>query len=310
MKPIFSQIQREIFSLYGQKRLEEALEQTRRVRPHFPSETARLAFWEACFLSLLERPQEALGVLQAGLEEGLWWNPERLKQDSDLAGLQELPEFKTLLEVCQIRKQQAQLRAQPRLRVFPPPNPSTSVPLLLAFHMRGSNLEETAPHWQPLSQHGVLLALLQSGQVEGPWGYCWDDYAQAKQEAQQAYTLLQTQHPFHPQTLVLAGASQGAGLAVRLTLEQALPSRGFVAVVGAGALEPLLPHLEAAVQKGLRGVFITGEDDPARAHIIQVAHELKAQGLPVRLEVVPGLGHDYPPDFAERLVEALRFLHE
>ncbi|RDI96606.1 hypothetical protein DV704_01995 [Meiothermus sp. QL-1] len=309
MNADFSQIQREIFGLYGQKRLEEALMQTRRARRHFPGQAARLTFWEACFLSLLERPQEALGVLQAGLEEGLWWNPERLQQDADLAGLQELPEFKTLLEVCQTRKQQAQLMAQPRLRVFPPPNPSTPAPLLLAFHMRGSNLEETAPHWQPLSQHGVLLALLQSGQVEGPWGYCWDDYAQAKQEAQQAYTLLQTQHPLS-QTLVLAGASQGAGLAVRLTLEQALPSRGFVAVVGAGALEPLLPHLEAAVQKGLKGVFITGEDDPARAHITLVANELKAQGLQVRLEVVKGLGHDYPPDFAERLVEALRFVHE
>ncbi len=306
--PSFRKIQQEIFDLYGQKRIEEALQRTRQARPHFPQQAARLAFWEACFLSLLQQPQEALRVLQEGLRDGLWWSPTRLVHDSDLAALQELSGFKAVLEICQARKQEAQLRAQCKLRVFPPPRPRASDPLLLAFHMRGSNLEETAPHWQPICKQGVLLALPQSGQVEGPWGYCWDDYGQARLEAQQTYGLLQTQHPFNPQNLVLAGASQGAGLAVRLTLEQALPSRGFVALVGAGALEPLLPHTDLAVQKGLKGVFIAGEHDPASAHITQVHDTLRALGLQVRLEVVPHLAHDYPADLLERLERALKFI--
>jgi hypothetical protein len=36
--------------------------------------------------------------------------------------------------------------------------------------------------------------------------------------------------------------------------------------------------------------------------------ELIAEGMECRLDDIPGLGHEYPTDFAERCVEALDFL--
>jgi hypothetical protein len=56
------------------------------------------------------------------------------------------------------------------------------------------------------------------------------------------------------------------------------------------------------------GIFITGERDPARAGV-EAAHRLLASaGLEVRLEVVPGLGHEYPVDTAPLLEAAMRFV--
>ena len=174
--------------------------------------------------------------------------------------------------------------------------------------MKGSNLELTAPHWLPVVGYGILLAVPQSSQVEGPDGFCWDDAALAEQEVQNALVQLQAQQTFDPQKIVLAGASQGAALAARLTIQGVLPSRGFIAVVGAGALEPLLPYLEPAIQRGVKGVFITGEHDYMKAHIEMVHKELASRGPNVGFEVVPGLGHDYPNDMPQRLGQALEFI--
>jgi pimeloyl-ACP methyl ester carboxylesterase len=89
--------------------------------------------------------------------------------------------------------------------------------------------------------------------------------------------------PFDRQRLVLGGASQGARFAVRLALAGALPARGFIAIVGAPPPEKLEPHLDTARKAGVRGFFITGERDPARAGV-EAAHRLLASaGLEVRL---------------------------
>ncbi len=54
-------------------------------------------------------------------------------------------------------------------------------------------------------------------------------------------------------------------------------------------------------------MFFAGADDPAIAHITEVHGALRSSGLPVQLEVVPHLAHEYPPDLTQLLIEALRF---
>lgn len=259
-------------------------------------------------LCLLNQPEQALRTLQNGLNQGLWWDRARLTLDSDLAPIQGRPELQAILEESARRKQQAQAKIQAKLQVLPPEHPNQTTPLLMAFHMKASNLEDTLPHWQPAAQQGVLLAALQSSQLEGPDEYCWDDPDIASQETKNALEVLQAGHTFDPRAIVLGGASQGASLAVRLTLQGVVPSRGFIAVVGAGPLEALWPDVGAAVQQGIKGVFITGEHDQARSHIETVYRELKARGLECQLHVIPGLGHNYPSDRPELLAGALGFI--
>jgi tetratricopeptide (TPR) repeat protein len=243
----FTELQRRVFALYREKRFAEALQTLEGAASTLP-DYARLTYWKACFLCLQGQSEAALQALQEGLERGLWYSQTRLA-DPDLAPIQGRPEFQAILEESERRSQTAQTSVQTKLRVFPPRYLDSSTPLLMAFHMKGANLEETAPHWVSAAERGAFVAVLQSDQLDGPNEYGWGDYPRAKQAAQKAFAVLKTQHPFNPDYVVMGGASQGAGLAVRLTLEAALPSRGFIAVVGAGPLEPLLPHVGPSVKR-------------------------------------------------------------
>jgi len=304
----FLQLQQQVFALYGEKKYAQALEVIQQALPQTPDYAARLTNWQACLLCLQGQPDQALKVLQDGLEQGLWFSRNRLTSDPDLAPIQQRLEFAAVVEESERRKQVAQAQIQPKLRVFAPKYFDEQTPLLMAFHMRWSNLEETFPHWLSAVDRGVFLAVLQSSQLEGPNEYCWDDFAQTEQEAKSAFAVLQTQHLFNPDYIVLGGASQGAGLALRLALSRSIPAKGFIAVVGAPNPEAFLPHLESAVQKGLKGTFMTGDRDRARPHIESVYGELHSRGLECRLEVIPNLGHDYPVDMPERLERALGFI--
>jgi hypothetical protein len=91
---------------------------------------------------------------------------------------------------------------------------------------------------------------------------------------------------------------------------QPLPSQGFIALVGAPKPELLQPWTERAKDAGVRGVFITGDRDSALERVRAAHRLLDRSGLEVRLEVVPGLGHEYPPEPALSgfLRQALKFL--
>ncbi len=42
--------------------------------------------------------------------------------------------------------------------------------------------------------------------------------------------------------------------------------------------------------------------------ITRLDHELRSHGVSCQLEVVPGIGHEFPDDFGGRLRSGLRFL--
>jgi len=50
------------------------------------------------------------------------------------------------------------------------------------------------------------------------------------------------------------------------------------------------------------------EDQPTTERLIAQAERFREYGLEVDLQIIPGLGHDYPPDFDERLAKALAWL--
>jgi dienelactone hydrolase len=119
-------------------------------------------------------------------------------------------------------------------------------------------------------------------------------------------------HPVGESPVVLGGASQGAGHAVRLAMSGVIPRcRAFVAVVGAAALDAIEPSIAAAADRLVRGWMVAGEDDVLVRRRQETIHaELVRRGLECRLEIVPALGHWYPDAFAVRLSRALDFVTE
>lgn len=304
----FRELQIQVFTLYGQARFSDALDVVTRALPKLPEQVSRLTFWQACFLCLLERPDDALAVLEAHRSKGVWWNPDRLEGDTDLKVLRDKPEFIALVESSRAQQELMRAATQPQLEVVENGSAAPS-PLLLAFHMRGSTLAATLPYWLPASRSGMTVAVPQSSQLQGPNEYEWTDAERAEREALGAFRKVQAEHDIDSSRVVLGGASQGADLVVQLALSgYPIPARGFVAVAGGGRVETLEPLLRDAAQRSVRGVFIVGELDPARTRVEAVYEMLATAGLELHLEVVTGLGHDYPSDFGVRLEKSSTFV--
>jgi predicted esterase len=299
-----------VLTLHERGHYQEAIAVVSAAADQFPDRAERTTYWRACLHCRLGEPDHAIATLREGLARGLWWSPEMLGEDPDLAPIHHRVEFATVVAACYEQRQAAQSAAGPGLQVVRPDRSDSQSPLLIALHWRGRDVADFAAWWHPAVRHGVVVALPRSSQQLGMHAFGWDDRERASDEVAAAYTTLHTMEAFDPCQVILAGASQGATLAMRLALAGDLvPATGFVAVVPAiRDPEELAPEIKMGARRGVRGWLLTGEWDDGRTEIEGLHAQLVGAGVPCQLEVIPGLGHDFPHDFAERLSAAIAFV--
>jgi acetyl esterase/lipase len=107
--------------------------------------------------------------------------------------------------------------------------------------------------------------------------------------------------------VVLGGFSAGGRQAMLMTLTANLdaPQRFLVVCPALGRITLDPGTARRAAARGVRGHVVLGADDEAYDAVTAAVALLSAAGVATTLEVVEGLGHDYPADFAERLPVAL-----
>jgi predicted esterase len=306
----FRALAERMFTLHERGHYQEAIAVVRPAADQFPDRAERTTYWMACLHCRLGEVDHAIATLQAGLARGLWWSPEMLGDDPDLDPIRHRVEFATIVAACDDRLHATQFAAAPGLEVVRPDPPAPESPLLIALHWRGRDVADFAAWWRPAERHGVVVALPRSSQQLGMHAFGWDDRERASDEVAAAYVILRTTEMFNPRAVILAGASQGAALAMQLAFRGDLvPATGFIAVVPAiRDPEDLAPEIEMGARRGMRGWLLTGERDESR-HAVEALHDQLTQaGVSCRLEIVPGLGHDFPADFATRLPTAIDFV--
>lgn len=307
----FTDLEKGMFQLYSAGRYAEALDLVTREAGRFPGEAWRLSQWRVCLASRAGDTALAIRILREALDEGLWYVEERLRIDDDLKPLQGKGEFERLVALSAERAARAQAEARPELRTLEPEGtrpPRSGYPLLMALHGNTGNAASSAPFWQPAREKGWLVALPKSSQIVGTEAYVWDDQQLGAREVEAHYRALREQHRLDPRRAVIGGFSMGGRLAAWIALRQTIPVRGFVAVgPWVPEIESWMPLVQQAKGLGLHGTVIVGEQDAecfmgARA----LAELLDSEGIACDLQVIPGLGHDYPADFGSRLERALK----
>ncbi|MCS6883015.1 MAG: hypothetical protein RMK84_18075 [Oscillochloridaceae bacterium] len=291
----------QVFALYKQGAWSEALALLAPIRPAEPAEAATVIFWRACFLTLLGRREEALGALEEGLRQGLWWAEQRLRFDPDLQALQGDPALEAVLDECARRRAAAEVHCQPRRLVAAPA--TRPAPLALVLHGYDGTAEETLPAWEPLAAQGWLVAAPQSLQLAGMAGGHWSDDARARADVALHLGELVAEGAADPARLLLGGFSNGARAALTLALTGAIPASYMVGVAGA-LRDETLATLDASALRAAapRVLWLVGERDQLVAERAgPQAAWLAARGVPVTVEMLPGIGHDLPPDLAARV---------
>ena len=319
----FVEYRRRLMGYYNESRYLEALEVARDAAQRFPSYDAKTSFWIACLQSRLGSYDDAIRTLQDAVKRRLWWPAETL-QDPDLEPVRGRPSFAAIKAKCERLRHEESKIASPDLLVRVPPGASGArgLPGLIVFHQRyGEHPELSSQPWLSVLSRGMLLAVPWSSQVYASDGRCWDELEQSERDVRWTFSELSKKHRLNLEKIVLGGFSQGAALSIYSVIRRLVPCKGFVAVAPSDWVVPEITAVKREVPsgsftsfirsadcRGLRGVVIIGDRD-AFFPKVKLQYELMLEkGLEGRLMVEPGLGHDYPEGFENKLATAADFV--
>jgi predicted esterase len=303
------------------ERYQEALELILNAGDQYP-ELNRMLTFERIFLhAKLNDTAEALRLLEEALSAGIYFPAIVLGPEGDkdsfrtFGALSGLPEFERLKAAHQERYWEAMENAPPVLVTVTPEAPAAAAPpLLFATHGNVSNVEAEIDYYRPVAEWGWVLAMPQSSQ---PWDveghYVWGDWEVTERQLEKYAATLGQRVDYDRARIVTAGISKGGEVAVWLALSGTVPACGFIAIAPGGPRidepERLSPLVEASREKGLRGYLIVGDQDTyCYEPTLKLAAFLKEHDITHELEVHPGAGHWFPPDFEQSLRRALRFI--
>ncbi len=303
-----------VLELYSARKFQDALGVALEVRERFPGKfQAEISLGTACIYSRLGEPDNAVHILERAMDDGHWWSKDELLKIPALAPLLDRGDFKAILYKCDALQRAAQARSKPELLVFTPKSASDQpTPLMIAIHGRGDTASAFAKYWKSALSVGVLVAVPGSSQPYGREGYCWDDNQRSRTEVTDAYGQVQASYVTDMNRTIVAGYSQGGELALSLALTAAFPCKGFIAIAPGPFTQPMFEELtqglESAAQRKLRGYLFTGEKDPTYTMTKRMHEEMIRKHIECNFSAEPGLGHDYPDHFENKLISAVDFV--
>ena len=306
----FDDFAKQVFQLYEAGEYAQAYDFTTQEAGNFPGEVGHTDFWRACLAALLGRTETALQILKDWVAAGYWVAERRMRDEPDLESLNGLPVYEAIVAICRERHKEAEAQGAPKLITLLPDQQAQSYPLLIAMHGNNGNAHGSVSYWHPVVARGWILAVPQSSQIFMPDAYVWNDRERATREIQSHYASLIHEYPINIGRVIIGGFSMGAGLSIRFSMNGTIPACGFIAM---GPYIPdvdtLEPFLAASKDRGLRGVILVGDQDKhCYDTSLKVAEMLNAHDIPCKLEVYPAMGHEFPPDFPQKLEEAIAFI--
>jgi predicted esterase len=299
---------------YAAKDYETAAKHYQKVCEVLPFEpTSR--FQLACCHARLGAQDKALAELQSAVRFG-YEDIQKLEQSEDLKPLRTQSQFAQLLkDAVACRDETLIIHAGKRVDRQKP------APLLIVLQGLGCLRAEVA-YWESVADNlGFVLVAPRAVTKAGPTMYGWHrsgardstasdyfDLAAAGKRVDEAIAEAKKRFAIDPDRVLLAGFSQGAGVALRLIGDHPERYRGAVAVCGLHQ-PPGVAYWESILkQHPIRVCVIAGKFDRLLPRSQKVVEQLRAAGVPNRYEELDKMGHEFPADYPKRLREAIEFV--
>ncbi|MBL1178462.1 MAG: alpha/beta fold hydrolase [Pantanalinema sp. GBBB05] len=169
--------------------------------------------------------------------------------------------------------------------------PATGWTTIVALHPAGGNGQGMVQAFERLPNPPEALILAPT--IADQSGMTYDAAAII------THTILEkikAEYPINPQQIVVFGYSQG-GATASVYAQRYPEGVAGVAITGAPVLA--YPRQNAPNLKYAIGV---GENDPRKEPATTFAQELKQRNYPVEFEVIPGIGHEFAPQYLDMVL--------
>lgn len=310
----YQRLDTRVMKLYREQDYAAAYDLLTAEGPSHPEHEVDVYYMRSCLASRQGKHDLAVQLIADALEGDIWFGQTLMRRTPSWQVLQGLPEFERLAAISMARQQRAGQAVARHVALVPkgrmPPYRG-----IVALHGNGDNARSALAGWSSVVDEGWLLAAVQSSQIVRTDGYVWDDTETALREVREQHATLGSEHELSADDLIVAGFSMGGETALRVALTGTIPARAFI-LLGPGGPDtdrpdswlPLI-HQQRARGVPLRGYLVAGqEDDVAPIETLRaLAGLLTENGIPCGFEVVPGLAHEYPPDFRTIIQRALAF---
>jgi predicted esterase len=180
-------------------------------------------------------------------------------------------------------------------------------PVIMYLHGRGGNPAEDCRKWAKVgTQFGWVVCPSGSGTSESG-GRTWTNGTMDAQRVIDA-TIVALREKYHSKVQrrgnILVGFSEGAWVAMNVGLkDQRTWSRWLILGASDAYWGDVTEALDKDKRKVQRVYLLTGENDGVAQNTVRVGDALKKVKVPVKVKLVPGLGHEVPSD---RMVSTYR----
>jgi len=310
----FQEKEKQILNLYSQKRYGEALATANELLRNNPGKEGILYYYAYCIQNLMGDREEALALMEEAVQNGYWADPKQLQEEPDLQSLRGDARFKAVVKKNSDLAEECRIKSKPVLKILEPsdynPGSSQPLPLIIALHGNNQSAEDAIEEWKFMADKGWLVATPQSSQEVLSGAYVWNDFMISIPEIKAHLEYIHEKYSIDDEKSIIAGFSMGGALAAKLCLGQIIPFKKFI-LMGPYLDNP--SELETPVQtfsseKG-RGYLIVGENDSECLEgTKQLYRMLEGNGIGCRIDIIPGIAHEYPENFQQLVERNLEFL--
>lgn len=308
----YMELDKKVDELVELEKYSEAIKLLQSARPKFPDNLWEILQYEGYIWIILEEYEKCLEIVEECVANGLFVGIDAW---DILDPFRHTERFRAIEAENHRLKAQAQMKAKMEYEVHTPDgySPEKQYPLFIALHGNGNSVDFFRTHWwKPTAtlSKGFVVLYVQSSQVFCTNGFSWtDDYDMARKEIKAAYDQVVQQYAIDTDNILTGGFSGGGTAAIEVTMANILPTRGFIALC-----PPFKPdsfnkeNVTQAVRRGVRGVMMRGElegDVPDQQEMIEI---FQAANFPHQFHIYPGIGHTYPEDFSQQLIDAIAFI--
>ncbi len=306
----YNQLMNGAVRLYHQGRFQEAYELVTMNAGKVEGNQAQIYNFRFCLACRAGHQGLAMSIIrEAVIDRGYWYSYENLLTDDDLAPLRDIHEFKRMAEICKGREAEARSTSRPEMdiAVSQDEGPTT---LLMVLHGNEENDQIARSQWIGDEGPCCLMAFPRSSQIGFSGAYYWNDVELGVAEVRSHLRDLRQYFPV--QSVVLAGFSAGARVALHLALDAESDVQGLILIA------PWLPDLDeiSSQIRGLRSrdvrcyIIWGDQDQDCREHSKALNELFEIEGVRHRKVEIPAMEHDVPSDLQALVPSMLAFIME